>query len=146
MLIGGRDERAPRQFAVHSPDRYPRRARPLPGGRGRARASAAVDAASAALSALGGDAVAGARAQCCGARSSSIEARVYFIGAALALEVGKNRMEALGEAQETADLIAYYCDQMERNDGYDEGDAARPAAGLREREPQRAAGRTAYGS
>ena len=36
----------------------------------------------------------------------------------LALEVGKNRMEALGEAQETADLIAYYCDQMERNDGY----------------------------
>jgi 1-pyrroline-5-carboxylate dehydrogenase len=28
-----------------------------------------------------------------------IEARVYFIGAVLALEVGKNRMEALGEAR-----------------------------------------------
>ena len=37
-----------------------------------------------------------------------IEDRVYEIGAALVLEVGKNRMEALGEAQETADLMAYY--------------------------------------
>ena len=27
-------------------------------------------------------------------------------------------MESLGEAQETADLIAYYCDEMERNEGY----------------------------
>jgi len=34
------------------------------------------------------------------------------------LEVGKNRMEALGDVEETADLIAYYCDQMERNDGF----------------------------
>ena len=47
-----------------------------------------------------------------------VEARVYYLGAVLALEVGKNRMEALGGAQETADLIAYYCDQMEANDGY----------------------------
>ncbi len=48
-----------------------------------------------------------------------IEERVYDMGAALAMEVGKNRMEALGEVQETADLIAWYCDQMERHDGYD---------------------------
>ena len=34
-----------------------------------------------------------------------IEERVYEIGAALTLEVGKNRMEALGEAQETADFF-----------------------------------------
>jgi 1-pyrroline-5-carboxylate dehydrogenase len=34
------------------------------------------------------------------------------------LEVGKNRMEALGDVEETADLISYYCDQMERNDGF----------------------------
>jgi len=47
-----------------------------------------------------------------------IEKRVYQLGAVLALEVGKNRMEALGEVQETADLIYYYCDQMEANDGY----------------------------
>jgi 1-pyrroline-5-carboxylate dehydrogenase len=47
-----------------------------------------------------------------------IEKRVYEIAAALALEVGKNRTEALGDVQETADLIAYYCDAMERNGGF----------------------------
>ena len=47
-----------------------------------------------------------------------IEERVYEIGAAVALEVGKNRMESLGEVQETADLIAWYCDQMEANEGF----------------------------
>lgn len=47
-----------------------------------------------------------------------IEERVYDIGAAVALEVGKNRMEALGEVQETADLFVWYCDQMEANDGF----------------------------
>lgn len=47
-----------------------------------------------------------------------IEKRVFEIGAALALEVGKNRMEALGDVQETADLIAYYCEAMEQNRGF----------------------------
>ncbi|MCU0803693.1 MAG: aldehyde dehydrogenase family protein [Burkholderiales bacterium] len=48
----------------------------------------------------------------------TIEERVYDISAAVALEVGKNRMESLGEVQETADLVYWYCDQMEANDGY----------------------------
>ena len=48
----------------------------------------------------------------------------------LALEVGKNRMEALGEAQETADLIAYYCDRMEAEDGYVRPMADDPVAGF----------------
>ena len=48
-----------------------------------------------------------------------IEERVYEIAAVVALEVGKNRMESLGEVQETADLIAWYCDQMEANAGFD---------------------------
>ena len=43
-----------------------------------------------------------------------IESRVYHIAAALALEVGKNRMEALGEVQETADFFDMYCDDFER--------------------------------
>ena len=59
-----------------------------------------------------------------------IEERVYAIGAALALEVGKNRMEALGEAQETADFFTGYATELERNDGYDARPARRPAAGL----------------
>ena len=48
-----------------------------------------------------------------------IEERVYTIGAALALEVGKNRMESLGEAQETADFFWGYAAEFERNQGYD---------------------------
>jgi acyl-CoA reductase-like NAD-dependent aldehyde dehydrogenase len=48
-----------------------------------------------------------------------IEERVYHIGAALTLEVGKNRMEALGEVQETADFFTAYCDDFERQNGFD---------------------------
>ena len=48
-----------------------------------------------------------------------IEQRVFEFGAAVALEVGKNRMESLGEVQETADLISWYCDQMEVHAGFD---------------------------
>jgi 1-pyrroline-5-carboxylate dehydrogenase len=46
--------------------------------------------------------------------SALIAARVYEISAAVSLEVGKNRMEALGEVQETADFFALYCDDYER--------------------------------
>jgi len=48
-----------------------------------------------------------------------IERRVYEIGAAVALEVGKNRMEALGEVQETADFFTVYCDDFERQNGFE---------------------------
>lgn len=47
-----------------------------------------------------------------------IEERLFALSAALSLEVGKNRMEAIGDVQETADLIYYACDQMEANEGY----------------------------
>jgi len=47
-----------------------------------------------------------------------IDERIYEIGAAMAMEVGKNRMESLGDVAETADLIRYSCFQMEKNDGY----------------------------
>lgn len=47
-----------------------------------------------------------------------MDERIFEIGVALALEVGKNRMEALGDAAETTDLIRYSCDRMEANDGF----------------------------
>jgi 1-pyrroline-5-carboxylate dehydrogenase len=50
--------------------------------------------------------------------AANIEKRVYEIAAAVSLEIGKNRMEALGDVQETADLIYYSCDSMERNEGF----------------------------
>ncbi|MBF6024076.1 aldehyde dehydrogenase family protein [Lysobacter niastensis] len=48
-----------------------------------------------------------------------MEQRVYEIAAALTLEVGKNRMEALGEAQETVDFFHHYADDFERHAGYE---------------------------
>ena len=50
--------------------------------------------------------------------ASLIEQRIFDLGAAMAMEVGKNRMESLGDVQETADLIYYSCYQMELNNGY----------------------------
>ena len=37
----------------------------------------------------------------------------------MAIDVGKNRIEALGEVEESADLLRYYSQTMEDNDGYD---------------------------
>ncbi|MGQ0430190.1 MAG: aldehyde dehydrogenase family protein [Gammaproteobacteria bacterium] len=48
-----------------------------------------------------------------------LEARVYDIAAALVLEVGKNRMEALGEAQESVDFFRCYADDFESHQGYE---------------------------
>ncbi|HET8776363.1 MAG TPA: aldehyde dehydrogenase family protein, partial [Candidatus Limnocylindria bacterium] len=36
----------------------------------------------------------------------------------MALEVGKNRLEALGDVEETADLLRYYSDEFEKADGF----------------------------
>ncbi|MEO8159908.1 MAG: aldehyde dehydrogenase family protein [Arenimonas sp.] len=48
-----------------------------------------------------------------------IEERIYLISAALTLEVGKNRMEALGEVQETADFFDIYADDFARQNGFE---------------------------
>lgn len=50
--------------------------------------------------------------------AKNIDDRTVEIGAAMAMEVGKNRMEALGDIAETADLIRYACDEMEANHGF----------------------------
>lgn len=116
MLIGGRDARARLQFDVRSPID----ARMLLGrfqAGDATHAAAAIEAAKAAFPAWAATPWT-ERVSRLRRAVALIEDRVYEIGAALALEVGKNRMEALGEAQETADLIAYYCDQMEANHGY----------------------------
>jgi 1-pyrroline-5-carboxylate dehydrogenase len=58
-----------------------------------------------------------------------ISERLMRYSALMAIEVGKNRIEALGEVEESADLLRYYASTMEANDGYDHpmdnlGDAA----------------------
>ncbi len=59
------------------------------------------------------------RAEAMRRASRLIEERVYDIAAALTLEVGKNRMEALAETQETADFFSLYAADFERSAGFD---------------------------
>jgi 1-pyrroline-5-carboxylate dehydrogenase len=47
-----------------------------------------------------------------------ISERQFDYAALMALEVGKNRLEALGDVEETADLLRYYSDEMEQADGF----------------------------
>lgn len=47
-----------------------------------------------------------------------LEDKVYLLAAALTLETGKNRFEALGEAQETVDFFRVYADSFEQQ-GFD---------------------------
>lgn len=63
--------------------------------------------------------------------ADKIDERTFEIGAAMAMEVGKNRMEALGDVAETADLIRYACFQMEENDGFIKQMGSDPLEGYR---------------
>ena len=47
-----------------------------------------------------------------------IRERKYQLAALMSLEVGKSRLEAMGDAEESADLIDYYCQQVEDADGF----------------------------
>jgi 1-pyrroline-5-carboxylate dehydrogenase len=47
-----------------------------------------------------------------------IRERKYQLAALMSLEVGKSRLEAMGDAEESADLIDYYCQQVVDADGF----------------------------
>ncbi len=42
----------------------------------------------------------------------------YELSALMGYEVGKNRLECVGDVEESADLMAYYCDQIEHHGGF----------------------------
>jgi 1-pyrroline-5-carboxylate dehydrogenase len=44
--------------------------------------------------------------------------QVFDLAALITFEVGKNRLEALGDAQETIDFLRYYAEQMTENNGF----------------------------
>jgi 1-pyrroline-5-carboxylate dehydrogenase len=50
--------------------------------------------------------------------AKELDRRKYDLGMAALYEVGKSRLEAMGEAEEAVDLIRWYCDEMERNRGF----------------------------
>jgi len=47
-----------------------------------------------------------------------IRERKFELAAVMSLEVGKNRLESMGDAEESADLIDYYCQQVEDTNGF----------------------------
>ncbi len=58
-----------------------------------------------------------------------ISERQFEYAALMSFEVGKTQLEALGDVEETADLLRYYSDEMERNSGF-----VRPMGSLSEAE------------
>jgi len=47
-----------------------------------------------------------------------IRDRKFELASIMSLEVGKSRLESMGDAEESADLIDYYCQQMEDASGF----------------------------
>jgi 1-pyrroline-5-carboxylate dehydrogenase len=52
------------------------------------------------------------------AAAEIISSRMAELAAIMTVEVGKNRLEAMGDAEEAADLLRYYCQQVEDADGF----------------------------
>ncbi len=50
--------------------------------------------------------------------ASLIRERKFELAAIMALEVGKSRLESMGDAEESADLIDYYCQELEDANGF----------------------------
>ena len=59
------------------------------------------------------------------AGADALEQRKWDVSVACLVEVGKSRLEAVGEVEEAIDLVRHYCDEMERTDGFHL--AAKPA-------------------
>ena len=50
--------------------------------------------------------------------ADQLEKEKFELAAACLIEVGKSRLEAMGEAEEAIDLVRYYGAQMEENNGF----------------------------
>ena len=83
-----------------------------------AAVDAAVCAAAAAFPAWSRESAA-ARATMLRAVATEIERCKWDLAIAALLEVGKSRMEALGEAEEAIDMIRYYATEIEANPGWE---------------------------
>src|SRR5579871_1413951 len=51
--------------------------------------------------------------------ANRIRAHRWALAALMGYEAGKNRLECVGDVEESADLIEYYCDQMAAHDGFE---------------------------
>src|ERR1700674_954019 len=116
LMIGGREVRA----AVEFDDRSPIDTRILLGTfqqGGRDHVRSAIDAARAAFRAWSARSWR-ERVTLLKNVADGIRARRWELSALMGYEAGKNRLECVGDVEESADLIEYYCNQIERHDGF----------------------------
>jgi 1-pyrroline-5-carboxylate dehydrogenase len=59
-----------------------------------------------------------ARAAIIDKAAAIVRRRRFELAVSMIHEMGKNRVEALGEIEETADLLLYYSEELRKNDGY----------------------------
>ncbi|HMB23520.1 MAG TPA: aldehyde dehydrogenase family protein [Anaerolineales bacterium] len=116
MIINGKDVLANDKFEDHSPVNTDWVLAVMQKG-DASHASMAIDAARKAFPAWSRTPWQ-KRVQLVRKAASILEKRIFELGAAMALEVGKNRMESLGDVQETADLMYYSAQMMEENNGF----------------------------
>jgi 1-pyrroline-5-carboxylate dehydrogenase len=116
LMIGGQEVRA----SVEFDDRSPIDTRILLGTfqqGGREHVRSAVAAARAALSAWSARPWR-ERVALLKKVADGIRARRWELSALMGYEAGKNRLECIGDVEESADLIEYYCNQIELHDGF----------------------------
>jgi 1-pyrroline-5-carboxylate dehydrogenase len=51
--------------------------------------------------------------------ADAIRRHRWELSALMGYEAGKNRLECVGDVEESADLMAYYCDEFESHDGFE---------------------------
>ncbi len=115
--IAGRDDRGGAAFTAVSPID-----RDIALGTFWAASPGAVDrAVRAALAACGGWRHLGweTRAALCHRVADVMTTRRFEMAVACLIEVGKSRMEALGEVEEAIDLVRFYADELIANQGFD---------------------------
>src|SRR5438477_7013218 len=116
MFIGGREVRASSEFEDRSPfDTRILLARFQNGSREQVRE--AITAARAAFPAWSARPWRD-RVSLLKKAADRIRARRWELSALMGYEAGKNRLECVGDVEESADLIEYYCDQVEKHEGF----------------------------
>jgi 1-pyrroline-5-carboxylate dehydrogenase len=116
LMIGGREVRAAGEFE----DRSPIDTRILLGTfqqASREQAREAIAAAKAAFPAWSARPWA-ERVALLKKAADGIRARRWELSALMGYEAGKNRLECVGDVEESADLIEYYCNQIEQHGGF----------------------------
>src|SRR5437762_2377427 len=117
LVIGGREVRATSEFD----DRSPLDARILLGtfqSASREQVRDAIAAARAAYPAWSGRPWK-ERVDLLKKAADCIRARRWELSALMGYEAGKNRLECVGDVEESADLIEYYCNQIENHGGFE---------------------------